>query len=148
MARRGLFADEPINIAKLPSFRAEHLPVSGPFPWLDRSDALKRIDQKLLQAEINNEEAEQCRHWVAGGYIVLKNLLEEKLLDEVWAEYEKAIRAGKIVLPAEPASNDDPYPGRCLNPHKRAGAFCQAFGGNGKSRAAAVRKPENTSKRY
>ena len=33
------FADAPLNTFRLPSFRAEHFPYSGPYPWLDLPDA-------------------------------------------------------------------------------------------------------------
>ena len=124
MARRRLFADQPVNVLTIPSFRAEHFPYSGPYPWLDRPDALERIDAKLRAGEINEEEAGQCRSWAANGYVIIKNLIDEPTLDEVWNAYEQAIRSGKIKLEREPASDDDPYPGRFLNPHKKAGSFC------------------------
>ena len=120
-----LFADQPVRISRLPSFRAEHFPNSGPYPWLDRPDALDRIDLKLQRGEITSAEAEQCRYWAVNGYIILNNLIENQILDEVWTAYEKAIRAGKIILQQEPAAEHDPYPGRYLNPHKKAGAFCR-----------------------
>jgi hypothetical protein len=125
MANRGLFADQPLNIAQLPSFRAEHFPPSGPHPWLDQADAFAQIDDRLRQGKITPSEAEQCRCWSANGYVILERLIESRLLDETWNAYETAIRKGRIALPAEPASADDPHPGRFLNPHKKAGAFCQ-----------------------
>jgi len=125
MARRGLFADQPLHVSRLPSFRAEHFPYSGPYPWLDQPDALDRIEDKLRRGDIAPDEAQQCRYWAANGYIILKNLIGSSVLDEVWAAYERAIRLGKVTLPPEPASDDDPYPGRFLNPHKKMGALCQ-----------------------
>jgi hypothetical protein len=120
-----LFADQPVKISRLPSFRAEHFPDSGPHPWLDRPDALDRIDMKLQHGEITCAEAEQCRYWAANGYVILHTLIENQILKEVWSAYEKAIRAGKIKLQQEPAAENDPYPGRFLNPHKKAGDFCR-----------------------
>ena len=120
-----LFADQPVRISKLPSFRAEHFPDSGPIPWLDRPDALDMVDLKLRRGEITSAEAEQCRCWAANGYIILNNLIENQILEEVWSAYEKAIRAGKITLQPEPAGEHDPFPGPFLNPHKKAGAFCR-----------------------
>jgi hypothetical protein len=117
-----LFADTPLNTSKLPAFRAEHFPYSGPYPWLDQPDALARIDAR---SELTAEEGEQCRHWSEQGYVILNKLIEEPVLAEVWQAYERAIAAGRIRLPAEPASHDDPHPGRFLNPHKKAGAFCR-----------------------
>jgi Phytanoyl-CoA dioxygenase (PhyH) len=125
MARRGLFADQPLHVSKLPSFRAEHFPYSGPYPWLDQPDALERIAAKLRQGEISSGEADQCRHWAAKGYIVLDRLIDDRILDEVWEAYENAIRAGKVTPPPDPACEGDAYPGRFLNPHKKIAAFCR-----------------------
>src|SRR3954447_4192717 len=103
-----LFADQPLNTSKLPAFRAEHFPYSGPYPWLDQADAFDRIAAK---AELTAVEKEQCRHWSERGYIILNHLIEEPVLAEVWQSYDRAIAAGGVRLPAEPASDDDPHPG-------------------------------------
>src|SRR5437867_2199674 len=47
MALRRLFAEQPVKLSRLPSFRAEHFPYSGPYPWLDQPDALEQIEVKL-----------------------------------------------------------------------------------------------------
>ena len=125
MALRRLFADEPVKLSKLPAFRAEHFPYSGPYPWLDRPDAFEQIEAKLRAGEINNEEASLCRSWTLNGYIVLENLFAHEILDDVWEAYERAVRSGKITLPLESACEEDQYPGRFLNPHKKVGAFCR-----------------------
>src|ERR1700732_2806115 len=124
MPTRKLFADQPLKVSQLPAFRAEHFPYSGPYPWLDHADALEQIARKQHRGEINEEEAEQCRCWSENGYVILKNLIEDRFLDEAWSGYEEAIAARRIRLPQEPVTDDDPYPGRFLNPHKKAGAFC------------------------
>src|SRR5260370_10975031 len=121
----GMFADKRVKVSRLPSFRAEHFPYSGPYPWLDRPDALEQIDNKLRNGAITEEEARQCRYWADNGYITIEKLIEDRVLDSVWDAYDRAIREGKIRLEAEPASADDPYPGRFLNPHKKSGAYCQ-----------------------
>jgi hypothetical protein len=120
-----LFADKPVRISRLPSFRAEHFPYSGPYPWLDQPDALEQIERRLDEGTIDAEQARQCRRWVEHGYIILERLMEDSILDEVWAGYEDAIQSGRIRLPEEPAGEGDPYPGRYLNPHKKVGAFCR-----------------------
>ncbi|MFN0101989.1 MAG: phytanoyl-CoA dioxygenase family protein [Bryobacteraceae bacterium] len=107
------------------SFRAEHFPDSGPYPWLDRDDALDRIASRLQRHEISENEAELCRQWTANGYVILNNLIENQTLDDVWAGYEEAIRTGRITLPREQAGESDPYPGRFLNPHKKIGELCR-----------------------
>lgn len=124
---RNLFADKRVNLSRLPAYRAEHFPYSGPYPWLDRPDAEDRIAAKLAQKEITAEQAEQCRHWADRGYIVIEKLIDESIVDEVWSRYEKAIQAGKIILAAEPAADNDPHPGRYLNPHRKIGALCRVL---------------------
>jgi hypothetical protein len=125
MALRHSFADQPIQPSRLPSFRAEHFPYSGPYPWLDRDDALSQVESRLREKAITEQDAELCRSWAANGYVILRNLFDHRILDSVWEAYEKAIRGGKITLPPEPAGEGDPYPGRLLNPHKKIAAFCQ-----------------------
>jgi hypothetical protein len=114
-----------VKISRLPSFRAEHFPYSGPYPWLDRDDALEQVQSRLERNEITDHEAELCRCWSANGYIILNHLIEDRILDEVWGAYEKAIATGRIKLPAESAGDNDRLPGRYLNPHRKIGAFCR-----------------------
>ena len=116
------FADQPVNTWRLPSFRAEHFPGSGPYPWLDRADALETIAARNLTAE----EAKQCVNWVRDGYIIIRGLIDADTLSTVWTNYQRAIDRGRIVLAPEAAGPDDPYPGRFLNPHRKVGAFCRS----------------------
>src|SRR5579862_4225259 len=109
MASRWI-ADQSVNLSKLPSFRAEHFPYSGPYPWLDQPDALAVVQSRLAVGEITEGQAEQCRYWSENGYIVIPNLFDDSTLDIVWAAYEEAIRKGRIKLEPEPAANNDPYP--------------------------------------
>ncbi len=120
-----IFAEKPVNIAELPSLRAENFLYSGPHPWLDRDDALEQIEARVASGKITPAEAEQCRYWRENGYIILPKLIEDPVLDNVWQAYEKAIAEGVITLKPEPASEDDPYPGRFLDPHQKVNAFCQ-----------------------
>ena len=122
---RASFADQPVKVSRLPAFRAEHFPYSGPYPWLDCDDALERIAEKTQRNEISAAEADICRYWVKHGYIIIEKLFDSDTLDAVWEAYEKAIRAGRIKLAPEPAGDNDPWPGRYLNPHKKSGAFCR-----------------------
>lgn len=119
------FADQPLHTSKLQAFRAEHFPYSGPYPWLDLPDAAERIADKVRRGELTEEEAGQCRHWSDRGYIIVPNLIEDRILDDVWAAYEEAIRKGKINPPREAAGDDDPFPGRSLNPHRKIGDLCR-----------------------
>jgi len=125
MSPRGLFADQPLKLSRLPSFRAEHFPYSGPYPWLDCDDAASRITARREANEISAAEADICRYWIANGYVIVENLFAPATLDAVWQGYETAIRAGRIKLPAEPAGEGDPWPGRSLNPHRKSAAFCR-----------------------
>ncbi len=120
-----IFAEKPVNIAELPSLRAENFPYSGPHPWLDQPDALEQIDLRLAREQITPQEAEQCRYWRENGYIILPKLIENPILDNVWQAYEKAIADEVITLKPELASEGDPYPGRFLDPHQKVDAFCQ-----------------------
>src|SRR5260370_3311496 len=101
---RRLFADEPVKYSKLPAYRAEHFPYAGPYPWLDRPDALDRIDDKLRRAEIDLAPSEQCRNWASQGSIILRKLIDESTLDDAWNAYENAIQVGRIQLQHEPAA--------------------------------------------
>jgi hypothetical protein len=122
---RGTFADEPLQTAKLPSFRAEHFPASGPCPWLDLPDAPQRIAEKLSAGELTGEEAAACQYWADRGYIIIRGLIPHSILDNVWKAYEDAIARRRIQLPPESAGEGDPFPGRWLNPHKKVPALCQ-----------------------
>ena len=92
------FADQTVKLSQVPAFRAEHFPYAGPYPWLDRPDALERVDEKLQRGELTQEEAEQCRCWSNHGYIILKKLVDDHTLDAVWSAYEKAVGSGRIRL--------------------------------------------------
>jgi phytanoyl-CoA dioxygenase PhyH len=92
---------------------------------LDQPDAPERIEQKLRAGALTAEEARQCHYWAANGYIILERLFAGEVLDDVWEAYEAAVRNRKIQLPPEPAGDRDPYPGRYLNPHKKAARFCR-----------------------
>jgi hypothetical protein len=125
MFNRPFFADKPVRLSALPSFRAEHFPYAGPYPWLDLPDAKTQIDERLRSGTLSIEDAALCRSWADDGYVILDNLLDHAVLDEVWEQYEKAIASGRIQLPAEPAEDGDPWPGRFLNPHKKVSGFCR-----------------------
>ena len=56
----------------------------------------------------------------------LRGLFAEQPV-RVWRGYEHSIQNGKIRLPAEPAGEDDPYPGRFLNQHKKVPEFCRVL---------------------
>lgn len=111
------FAEIPVHIEAIDDFRVENFPDCGPYPWLDRPDALGQIDKKLAAGILTDNEAAQCRKWVNDGYIIIPNSVPDTKLDEMWAAYEKAAACGKIKIPIEPAGDGDIFPGRFLNPH-------------------------------
>ncbi len=111
-------ADIPVDYARLPAYRAEYFPDSGPKPWLDRDDWSDR-----LQA-LSHAEADVCREWVASGCAILPGLIPHALLDRAWSAYEQTVQRGVISLPAEPAGEDDRLPGRFKNPHEKVRGFC------------------------
>ena len=129
-----LFAEEPLNTARLPAFRAEHFPYSGPYPWLDMDNAHELIDLKLRAGELSPEEAEQCGRWSDDGYVIIRLHITRSILSKVWRNYEHAIQSGRVKLPAEPAAENDPHPGRFLNPHKKIGSFCRILRHEGLTR--------------
>lgn len=116
---RHKIAELPLDFSRLPAYRAEFFPDSGPKPWLDHDDWRREIE--ALPAE----EAAICRHWAETGYIVLPKLIPESLLDNTWQAYERAVQRGVVKLPPESAGDGDRLPGRFLNPHKRVRPFCR-----------------------
>lgn len=119
------FADKPVSLSRLPAFRAEHFPYSGPYPWLDQDNYEERIGEKLVAGAIDEEQARQCRYWSENGYVIVERLFDGQTLDVVWRAYENAVSSGRIKLPREPAGGGDPYPGRFLNPHRKLAALCR-----------------------
>jgi len=118
------FGSQPVHEPALPAYRAEHFPCAGPHPWLDRPEHDELVAQKLRRREISAADAELCRHWARDGYVIVQGLVAEKLLDQGWAGYERAIAAGTIKLPEDKIGPEDPWPGRCLDPHLKVPALC------------------------
>jgi hypothetical protein len=109
----------PVDFSRLPAYRAEYFPGSGPTPWLDRDDWSRKIE--ALPAA----QAALCRHWAETGYVILPGLIPESLLDTAWQAYERAVERGVITHAPESAGEGDLLPGRFLNPHKRVRPFCR-----------------------
>ncbi len=112
-------AEQPVDFSRLPAYRAEYFPDSGPKPWLDRDSWSQQIE--ALPAE----QAALCRQWADTGYVILPKLIPESLLDTVWQAYERLVERGDITLPPESAADGDRLPGRFLNPHKHVHPFCR-----------------------
>lgn len=110
-------ADIHVDFARLPAYRAEHFPVSGPLPWLDRNDWEGRIGNLPADA------AMLCRQWAEKGFVILPKFIPDELLNDAWQAYEDAVRSRTIVLPDEPGIEGDRLPGRFLNPHRRVPEF-------------------------
>lgn len=109
-------ADVAVDFSRLPAFRAEHFPDSGPKPWLDRHDWAQQPSAG---------QSDLYRKWAEDGYVILPKLIPDALLDASWQAYEKAVHSGAITLPPEPAADGDSLPGRFLNPHKKVSEFCR-----------------------
>nr|WP_276081637.1 phytanoyl-CoA dioxygenase family protein [Methylobacterium sp. GC_Met_2] len=110
-------ADVPVDIGCIKVFRAENFPESGPSPWLDQPDAQEIITRRVARREITPRQAEICRSWEEHGYYVLRGAIDAETIDEAWGAYEAAIARGDVTLAPEKAAEDDPHPGRYLNPH-------------------------------
>jgi hypothetical protein len=115
--RERFFADVPVDLDAMEFFRIEHFPESGPQPWLDSPDARNLIRARVGRGELSSERAELCEKWSADGYVIVKGLFDHDFLDRVWASYEASIADGTVALQPEKISDDDPHPGRFLNPH-------------------------------
>lgn len=120
----GFFGNKAVELDQINKFRSEYFPYEGPFPWLDRPNAKERIKEKLEAGEITAEEAEMCIKWEKDGYIILKNVVPNEKLDSMWGSYEAAIADGTVELKPEKICDEDPYPGRLLNPHHKVPEFC------------------------
>ncbi len=116
--RQKYFAEIPVDLARIPSFRREFFPDSGPSPWIDRKDALQQIAARLKSNEISEQEAQYLTDIYHRGYFVARGLFSSDLMDCMWAVYENAVKSGKIVVADEKISENDFLPGRFLNPHR------------------------------
>ena len=116
---RSRIAEQPVDFFRLPAYRVEHFPDSGPKPWLDRDDWSQQIEA------LSAEQSALCRQWAETGYVILPKLIPESLLDTAWQAYEEAVQRGVIKLAQAPAGDEDRLPDRFLNPHKRVRAFCR-----------------------
>jgi len=122
-----LFADVKIDATKMSSFRFEQFPYEGPYPWLDQPDALEQISEKVKSGRISEADAALCKYWIENGYIILKNAINAQTLDDVWAAYEKSIQNGTITLQPEKICEEDPHPGRYLDPHMKVPEICNVM---------------------
>jgi len=116
---RHRIAELPVDFSRLPAYRAEYFPDSGPEPWLDRDGWSGQVEALPV------EQAALCGHWAETGYVILPGLIPESLLDTAWQAYEQSVQRGIIKLPPESVGDGDHLPGRCLTPHQRVRQFCR-----------------------
>ncbi|MEY2526333.1 MAG: hypothetical protein QOE73_1104, partial [Verrucomicrobiota bacterium] len=121
------FGDVHVDLSQIANPRIENFPDAGPFPWLDRPDAKAEIAKRVTAGTITATEADQLGHWTNAGYLILEKAVESDLLDEVWITYQKAIDDGTIQLQPEQTSPEDPWPGRCLDPHLKVPEICRVM---------------------
>jgi len=57
-------------------------------PWLDRSDAPRQIDARLRRGEIDAEQAAACQKWHDDGYLILRNVIDERCIERVLNDFE------------------------------------------------------------
>ncbi|MDB6169965.1 MAG: hypothetical protein JWM88_2829 [Verrucomicrobia bacterium] len=118
------FGEQPVDEHALPAYRAEHFPYAGPHPWLDRPEWRQLLEERVRRGELTADDALGCRFWAEHGYLILKGVVSDRLLDESWSAYEAAVLEGKIKLPEDKVGEDDPWPGRFLDPHLTVPEFC------------------------
>lgn len=111
------FADEPVAVRRLPWFRREQFPASGPTPWLDRDDAEERIEELLATGELSTAEAALCRAWRRDGFVVLPGFFRSGLLDAAWQGTLDAIDQGIVPATLDTMTDGGPYEGRALDMH-------------------------------
>jgi len=121
------FGEVHVDLSQIRNPRVEKFPETGPFPWLDRPGAETEIAKRETAGTITAQEAEQLRSWRNNGYLILDKLVEADLLDEVWTAYQRAVDIGTIQLQPEQIGSDDPWPGRCLDPHLKVPEICRVM---------------------
>lgn len=60
--------------------------------WLDRPDALARLEERRLSGELSAEQAENLARFVRDGYFVFRPKLRESLFEEIDREVERLWR--------------------------------------------------------
>ncbi len=130
-ARRPCFADTPVDLESMGLFRRERFPESGPVPWLDRDDALERIDLKLRRGEITDLEASLCRKWHRDGFVHLAGFLAPDFVAEIWQAVEEAMASGVLPVRPEAMVEDGPYEDRFQDLHLRVSEVSKILRHNG-----------------
>jgi hypothetical protein len=115
--RQRYFAEIPVDLESLPQFRAEQFPQSGPAPWIDQPDALDRTRAMAERGELTESDAAICRQFIVEGFTVAPGLVSAAELDAAWQGYERALAEKVVSVEPESHGENDPYPGRLLDPH-------------------------------
>lgn len=110
-------ADVPVNLESMPQFRAEYFPASGPAPWIDRPDALRRVEEMTEVGQLSASDAALCHQFIVQGYYVAPGLVSAQDLDLVWSGYERALKDQTLTAPIESHGENDRFLGRLLDPH-------------------------------
>ena len=110
--------DVAMDIAPDQVWRATRLPRHGPQPWLDRPDAEEEVAKRLKYGHITADQADLCRHWIRDGYVIIRGLIDQATLDDVWRHYEQYLAAGLLETRDDEAQGPgDVLRGRTLSPH-------------------------------
>jgi len=73
--------------------RREDYPVTSELPWLDRPDALARIQQRVAAGEIEAADATWLRHWVEHGYVTFEDVLDPALCATINEEVDAIVES-------------------------------------------------------
>jgi hypothetical protein len=77
-------ADRAVDLDATPEFRGDAFPISGPYCWLDRPNALLEVERRQAAGELSDDEASMCKQWIFEGYYIAPGLIDAELLDRVW----------------------------------------------------------------
>lgn len=63
-------------------------PLDG-LPWVDRDGFEDRLAERLEAGRLDDSEAEMLRNWNRDGYVVLPGKMDDELVSELLADYER-----------------------------------------------------------
>ncbi|MDA8019013.1 MAG: phytanoyl-CoA dioxygenase family protein [Thermoanaerobaculia bacterium] len=58
-------------------------------PWVDRDDFESQLQERLAAGRLDENEASMLRDWRRDGYVVLPGKMDEELVSELLADYER-----------------------------------------------------------
>lgn len=59
-------------------------------PWIDRDDWQNKLQEKLTNKLILQEDAENLKDWRENGFVIFKNAVPASLIEKAWDDYEKS----------------------------------------------------------